>query len=171
MPFLGHLLKAESFLLGLAEQQMLAALLCLVSMRIEAAWRDGPRAIPQSDRDWLMENPEPPSGWKIWIARYVGPQRMDQRHTPMQLASSPDVVKGIERCNTQVTSLIVGQFYAHLFSSTVWKNFSGYQGADLVQLWPLSQRGINTQFFPVIFEQEIPWLHETIVRTTPHVEG
>jgi hypothetical protein len=169
MPFLAPLLLAQPHRLDLAEQQMLAALLCLVSMRLELSWRDGPKAIPQSDRDWLMETPEPPANWKIWIARYVGNERMDQRHTPMQIASSPDVARGIEHCNTQVTSLIVGQFYAHLFSSTVWRDFRGYDGVKLFQLWPLCQRTLNVQALPVIFETDVPWLHETIVRTIKHV--
>jgi hypothetical protein len=170
MPFLCYLLLAQPHLLDLAEQQMLAALLCLVSMRIDVSWR-GPKAVPQSDREWLMENPEPPANWKIWIARYVGSQRMDQRHTPMQIASSPNVATGEEYCNTQVTSLVVGQFYAHLFSSTAWKDFAGYEGADLIQLWPLTQRIIPVQSIPVIFEPEVPWLHETIARTKQPIPG
>ena len=165
MPFLGTLLLSEPRLLDLAEQQMLAAMLCLVSMRVEASSHEM-RAIPQSDHEWLMENPEPPPNWKIYIARHVGAQVMDQRYTAMQIASSPSVTAGMEYCNTQVTSLVIGQFYAHLFSSTVWKNFPGYEGADLIQLWPLTRRVIAVQSLPIIFEQEVAWLHETIARTT-----
>jgi hypothetical protein len=169
MPFLGSLLLAKPYSLDLAEQQMLAALLCLVSMRLEASWKDGPKGIPQTDLEWLMENPEPPANWKIWIARYVGSQKMDQQHTPMQIASSPNVPKGEEYCNTQVTSLVVGQFYAHLFSSTAWKDFPGYEGADLVQLWPLAHRVIPVQSLPTLFEQEVVWLHEAIPRTVKQI--
>lgn len=169
MPFLDSLLLAKPYSVGLAEQQMLAALLCLVSMRLEVSWRDGPKAIPQSDLKWLMENPEPPTNWKIWIGKYVGSQAIDQQHTPMQIASSPDVTIGVEYCNTQVTSLVVGQFYAHLFSSTVWKDFPGYEGIDLVQLWPLKHRIIPVQSLPAIFEQEVIPLHETIPRSVRQI--
>jgi hypothetical protein len=171
MPFLGALLLGQPRMLDLAEQQMLAALLCLVSIRVELSWQDGPKAVPLSDREWLIENPEPPQNWRIWIARYVGSERMDQRHTAMQIASTPDVAAGEEYCNTQVTSLVVGQFYAHLFSSTDWKDFSGYEGADLLQLWPLTHRTINAGSLPTIFEQEVPWLHETIARTSTPILG
>jgi hypothetical protein len=168
MPFLSSLLLSERRLLDLAEQQMLAAMLCLVSMRVEASSHEM-AAIPKSDHCWLMENPEPPANWKIYIARYIGSQVMDQRYTAMQIALSPKVVAGPAHCNTQVTSLIIGQFFAHLFSSTVWKDFPGYEGADLVQLWPLTSRVVAVQSLPTIFEQEIPWLHESIARTTKHV--
>jgi len=87
----------------------------------------------------------------------------------MQIVSSPDVTVGFEYCNTQITSLIVGQFYAHLFSSTVWKDFSGYEGIDLVQLWPLTHRIIPVQSLPVIFEQEVTLLHEAIPRTVRQI--
>jgi hypothetical protein len=141
-------------------------------MRLEVGWRDGPKAIPQSDLKWLIENPEPPANWKIWIGKYVGSSEvMDQQHTPMQICSSPDVAIGNEYCNTQVTSLVVGQFYAHLFSSTVWKDFPGYDGADLVQLWPLTHRIIPVQSLPTIFEQEVIPLHETIPRTLKQIPG
>jgi hypothetical protein len=165
MPFLASLLLSQPRSLDLAEQQMLAALLCLVSMRLEVSWYDGPKAIPQSDLEAIMETPEPPANWKIWIAKYVGSQQMDQQHMPMQVASAPSVAAGVEYCNTQVTSLVVGKFYAHIFSSTVWKDFAGYNGADLVQLWPLKHRLIPVNSLPVVFEQEVPWLHETIART------
>jgi hypothetical protein len=49
----------------------------------------------------------------------------------MQIASSPTLAVGAEYSNTQVTSLVVGQLYAHLFSSTAWKDFPGYAGIEL----------------------------------------
>jgi len=170
-PFLESLLLSKPYQLSLTEQQMLAALLCLVSMRLEVAWWDGPQGIPQCDREWLRENPEPPANWKIWIGKYIGSQMdiMDQQHTAMQIVSSSNDTIGTEYCNTQVTSLVVGQFYAHIFSSTVWKDFPGYDGADLVQLWPLTHRIIPVQSLPAIFEQEVIPLHETIPRTLRHI--
>jgi hypothetical protein len=137
MPFLSSLILSQPYPLNLAEQQMLAAMLCLVSMRVEASSHEM-KSIPQSDREWLMENPEPPAGWKIWIAHYQGNLTMDQQYMAMQIASAPNVTASVEYCNTQVTSLVIGHFYAHLFSSTVWSDFPGYAGIEFAQLWPLA---------------------------------
>jgi hypothetical protein len=170
MPFMAPLLLGQQYTLDATEQTALATLLCLVSMRVEMSSHEM-QAIPKKDHEWLMAKPEPPARWKIWIARYIGSQRMDQRFTAMQIASSPDVTPGVEHCNTQVTSLAIGRFYAHLFSSTVWDDFSGYEGVNLVRLWPISQSVTEISFLPPIFETEVPWLHESVARTTKPVPG
>jgi hypothetical protein len=163
MPFLDSLLLRRARSIDLTEQRALAALLCLVSMRIDASSRM--KAVPRNEHQWLMNNPEPPASWKIWIARYVGSQRMDQQFTAMHLSSSPNVPTGVEHCNTQVTSLVVGHLYAHLYSSIQWPGFPGYDGFELAQLWPLTYRTIEIDSLPTIFEGEVPWIHETIART------
>src|ERR1700730_6560685 len=155
MPFMAPLLLGQQYTLDATEQTALATLLCLVSMRVEMSSHEM-QAIPKKDHEWLMAKPEPPARWKIWIARYIGSQRMGQRVTAMQIASSPEVTPGVEHCNTQVTSLAIGRFYAHLFSSTVWDDFSGYEGVNLVRLWPISQSVTEISFLPPIFETEVP---------------
>jgi hypothetical protein len=167
MPFLGSLLLGEPQLLDTFSQRLLATFLCLVTMRNEISSQM--RAIPASDRGWLMAHFEPPAGWKIWIARYEGTPRMDQRYCALQIASSPNVPRGLEHLNTQVTSLTIGHVYAHIFSSTAWRNFGGYKGIELTQLWPGRQFDIDTDSLTVLPETDIPWLHETIIRDTIEV--
>jgi hypothetical protein len=162
------LLLGEQYLLNVFSQRLLASFLCLVCMRVELASRDL-RAIPASDRNWLMNRFEASPHWKIWIARYEGDPRMDQRHTTMHVASSPNVPTGIEHCNSQVTTLVIGHLYVHLFSSTVWPDFPGYEGVELTSIWPPCQFDIEVSMLPVIAEAEVPWLHETIGRTSPPI--
>jgi hypothetical protein len=127
------------------------------------------RAIPNTDHDWLKKRFEPPPDWRIWIARYEGSPRMDERYSAMHIASSPDVETSVEHCNSQVTTLIIGQLCAHLFSSTVWPNFGGYEGINLSLIWPLRGLYIEVGDLPVIDEATVPWLHEAIPRETPPV--
>jgi hypothetical protein len=163
MAIMPPLLLGRRLLLTLFEQRALAASMCLVSMRTELSGREM-RAIPQTDRDWLMAHSEPPPHWKIWIARYEGAPRMDERYSAMQVASSPDVVTGVEHCNSQVTTLVIGQLCAHMFSSTVWPDFSGYEGSVLAPIWPPRHPYIEVGDLPIITEADVSWLHEAIPR-------
>jgi len=71
---------------------------------------------------------------------------------------------GPEDCNTQVTTIVAGQLCAHIFSSSVWGNFKGYQGAPLTQIWPPHQLPIDTRFIRSIDNAGLPWLHEAVAR-------
>jgi hypothetical protein len=159
------LLLGNPRLLSVASQKSLAAFLCLVTMRVESTSQM--RTIPQSDRDLLRTQREPPSYWKIWIARHEGNARMDERFTAMQIASSPDTPMGVEYCNSQVTTLVIGHLCAHLFSSSEWGDFGGYHGIDLRRIWPLNESAIEVAFLPVVLENAIPWLHEAVARESP----
>jgi hypothetical protein len=174
MSIMPNLLLGEASILTVFNQRLLAAFLCLVSMRIEASSHKM-KVIPVSDRDWLIKNFEPPPDWKMWIARYDG-NATEQRYSPMQIISSETETIGVEYCNTQVTTLVIGQLFAHLFSSTVWPSFPGYEGADLAPIWPPRQCDIELSDLPVITEAQVPWLHETIAREltsvgAPHRSG
>jgi hypothetical protein len=164
MPFMrGLLLGHLPFLLPSFNQRLLASLLCLVSMRV-AASSETKQAIPQADRDWLRHRYEPPANWRIWIARHRGPDHMDERFAPMHISGSPDVETGLEYCNSQVSTFVVGKLCAHLFSSTVWSRFDGYEGIELASIWPPSQLDIEMGAAPVVEQALIPWLHEAIGR-------
>ena len=158
-------LRGRPYLLETFNQRLLASFLCLVSMRVELSSHEM-RAIPAQDHEWLIKYFQPPPSWKIWISRYDGSPLIDQRYTAMQIASSPDVPRGVKYCNTQVTTLVIGQLCAHMFSSTVWPDFSGYDGAELTMIWPPQRFDIDLDDLPVIIETEVPWLHETIARTS-----
>jgi hypothetical protein len=168
MEIVPPLLLGNQRLLWPTEQRLLAAFLCLVSMRVAFSSRDM-RAIPAVDHDWLRNHSEPPAHWKIWIAGYAGTPRMGERYTAMQIASSPDVPSGVEHCNSQVTTLVIGKLCAHLFSSTVWRDFVGYEGVDLVRIWPPANVPIEVTNLPIIIEAEVPWLHEAVARETTNI--
>jgi hypothetical protein len=108
MTLMPPLLLGGPRLLWPTEQRLLATFLSLVCMRVEFSSREM-RAIPAADHVWVMKRNEPPPHWRIWIARYDGPPRMDQRYTAMQIASSPNVPAGIEYCNSQVCTLVIGK--------------------------------------------------------------
>ncbi len=74
------------------------------------------------------------------------------------------VTAGPEYSNTQVTTLIVGKLCAHLFSSTVWTDFPGYEEPKLSSIWPQGHFDIDTGALPGIAAKLVPWLHETIAR-------
>jgi len=168
MPIMRPLLRGNPYLLlEPPALELVASLLCLVSMRVEFLSREM-RAIPAADHDWLRTKFTPPADWKIWIARYEGDLLTDERYTAMQITSSRDVPVGVEHCNTQVTTLVVGHLCAHLFSSTVWRDFDGYEGIDLPAIWPPRKTAILARSLPVITQAEVPWPHETVARETPN---
>lgn len=170
MPFMPALLLGTPHLLDTFSQRLLAAFLCLVSMRVELSSHDM-RAIPASDRNWLRTRFEPPPDWTIWIGRYEGSPRMDERYTAMHVASAPDVPTGVEYCNSQVTTLVIGQLCAHMFSSTVWRNFRGYHGLQCPAIWPPWSYDIEVSHLTVIAEADVPWLHEAIARDLGSAES
>jgi hypothetical protein len=170
-PSVSRLMLGQPFLLDTFSQRLLATFLCLVSMRIELGGQV-PRVIPDSDHRYLMQHREPPSNWHVWIARLVDDHANNYwfGHIPMQYVAAPSepslkaVTAGPEYSNTQVTTLIVGKLCAHLFSSTVWTDFPGYEEPKLSSIWPQDHFDIDTRALPRITAKLVPWLHETIAR-------
>jgi hypothetical protein len=77
-------------LLSLADQMLLASLLCLIAMRNEFGAFPLMVAVPNDDRDWLRTHLFPPWPWQIWVGRYQGPA--DQHwayHLPIHIESLP----------------------------------------------------------------------------------
>jgi hypothetical protein len=144
---------------------VLAAMLALVSVRIELTARPM-RTIPQVDIETIMDTGRPNDHWRIWIARHSGKDLADYsyRYTAMQILSEPAPIYGPEHCNTHVTTLAVGQLYAHILFSTVWPDFPGYEGISLTRIWPTHDLHIRTEFLPVMLEEDGIVLHETISR-------
>jgi hypothetical protein len=166
MPIMQPLIAGVACSIDADYQRILAAFLCLVSMRLELSSKMP--SIPAEDRNWLMTRSEPPCHWKIWIAQYYGDPLLDERYTAMQIASSKSVPRGVEHCNSQVTTLVIGQLCAHLFSSTDWRDFGGYD-VELASIWPQGTRVIDTWRIEGISEAEVPWLHEAVARAVPHI--
>jgi hypothetical protein len=145
---------------------LLAGILSLVSIRVELTAKPM-RTIPQADIESVMKTGRPNDHWRVWIARHSGKdlKNYSYRYTAMQVLSEPTSVYGPEHCNTHVTTLVVGQLYAHILFSTVWPDFPGYQGVSLTQIWPTHDLHIKTDFLPVMSEAGGMELHETISRS------
>jgi hypothetical protein len=165
LPIAKPLILGEPSLLDTRSQRLLAAVLSLISTRIEFT-AQGMKTVPQSEIATLMETFVPSNNWRVWVARHAGTNLREylHRYTAMQLASEPTAKFGPEYCNTHVSALIAGQFYAHVFFSTVWPDFSGYDGVNLTRVWPANEFSIDTRFIPAIDDETGVLLHEAISR-------
>jgi len=159
-----RLIHGAEHILDPKGQKALATLLCLITIRVEFTELNT-LSVTSDDRTWLRENLEPPPLWQIWIARYIGNQLESHwcRHYGMQLVSSPDDHAGPGECNTQTTTLVLGQLCAHTFSSSVFPEFSGYKGT-LFKIWPISGFDINTAALPPVGDDDVVSLSEALAR-------
>jgi len=162
LPTIRPLILGEPCVLDIMSQFALAPILALISSRIELT-AHGMRTIPRSEFDHLRAKLFPSPNWRIWIGRHAGADLKDclYRYTAMQVESQPTAHFGPEYCNTQVTTLIAGQLYAHVFFSTVWPDFPGYR---LTQIWPLAHCYVDTGLLPAMSDRDAVMLHETISR-------
>jgi len=144
-PILSRLIQGESISLDKKSQQLLATWLTMATMVSEQFNFVEPMiAIPRSQVAAFRESQRPPKGWKIWVAPYAG------EHENGSWARSTVPVVGPTKApernadgrdlpNTQTTTIIVGKFFAHLFSSVhaqvVRKKVPPAPG--LIQLWPI----------------------------------
>jgi hypothetical protein len=71
-PYAVPIIADEFSILNPFGQRQLAALLCLIAMRME--FLGDMRAVTPQDQAWLHERREPSSNWKIWIARLADEQ-------------------------------------------------------------------------------------------------
>jgi hypothetical protein len=154
----------EPFLFDVLNQRMVAAFLCLASMRLERGGKTG-RAIPDSDVVHLKAKLEPPPTWYIWITKFSDTtDGYFSAHTAMQRGKlSSGLPTGPEHCNEQVSTFIAGRLCAHLFSSTI-RDFAGYEGIRQTRIWPPSGFDVNSIFIPAITLDGVNDLHEAIAR-------
>jgi hypothetical protein len=151
--------------LKMDDQRALAALLCLINMRLE--FLGAFRAIPAWDREAIRKTGLPPAGWCIWLARFTGQKGEDlvSRYCGMMAGElTPPEKIGPEYCNTQTTTLVIGKLCAHLFRST-FVPFIEYDGARLTKIWPLTGYEIQSRFMPVISDVGVLSLAEALART------
>jgi hypothetical protein len=171
-PHVTPLILGQPHLLDTFGQRMLATFLCLVAIRFGFITHP-PIAVPKAERDWLRLQHEPPSNWSIWIARYTdeNPEEQWARAYGMQGGTSPIAPEkiGLGYCNTYVATLVTGKLCAHVFRSTLWTEFGGYEGIHLTRVWPQRKFDIDSRFLPPVDEKALLWLHEAMARETPHV--
>jgi hypothetical protein len=162
------LMLGEPIVLDRVQQMLVATLLCLIAVRNEFSSPVG-MGVSEEERMWLRTTLTPPWNWQIWIARYRGlrPNEHWCMHLPTHIASTPTTETGPDKCNTQTTTLAVGQLSAHLFSSTEILDFPGYQGMHLCKIWPPSDWLIEWPCAPAYNEPELTALAEAISRDIP----
>jgi hypothetical protein len=167
-PATTRLIYGEPFVLDRVQQMLVATLLCLIAVRNEFSAL-GARGVTDDERTWLRTTLTPPWNWQIWIARYRGSRPNEHwcYHFPMHIASSPTTETGPDKCNTQTTTMAVGQFGAHLFSSTEFLDFPGYAGIDLCKIWPPSNWIIDWHRVPSYNEIVLRTLAESLGRDLP----
>ena len=139
-------MAGESIVLDAKLRHDFATWVTLVSMMAEFTDLNT-ISIPLNDHHFMYENGEPPPEWKIWIARYVGDQhdRFVLRHYAMQLADFPNVLVEPHKCDTQVTTFVLGQFCVHTFRSTILgrPNMPDYEVVNMPRIWPPIENNIN----------------------------
>ena len=143
---LTEIIVGESVVLDTELRHDIASWLALVTMMAEFM-DPNTISIPPSDYQFLCNNGQPPAEWKIWIARYVG-NRHDRwvlLHYGMQLAEFPDVLVEPHKCDTQVTTFVIGQLCVHTFRSTILgvSGAFGYNVPNMPCIWPPSEDDIG----------------------------
>jgi hypothetical protein len=127
-------------------------------------------AVPQADRDYMRIRKTAPPDWKIWIAKYNGDDWLKHRCKRMGMRivekSSPPVSDDLS-CNTQATTLVIRQLCAHIYSSTTMYSFTGYSGVSLAQIWPSTGYNIRWRYAPLIGDDHVVNLSESIGRELP----
>jgi hypothetical protein len=150
--------------LRMGDQRAIAALLCLINMRLE--FLGALRAIPASDRSAIRETGLPPAGWCIWLAKFIGDKGDDfvSRYSGLMagMLTPPENI-GPEYCNTQVTTMVLGKLCAHLFRSS-FVPFIEYDDVRLTKIWPLTGYDVQSQFMPTISDRGVLSLAEALPR-------
>jgi hypothetical protein len=145
-------------------QRILARWFCAITMLLDAAVGAETSAVPQADRDHFRLHKDPPDHWRIWIARYVGEnwQLHRVRHVGLKVLKRSELSEP-ERCNTQVTTLVIRRLCAHIFSSTAF-SLPGYEGIALQQLWPPSDTSHPWALAPNVTDEGVVVLAEAFAR-------
>jgi hypothetical protein len=166
IPYAVPLILGDPIILDTLGQRAVANLICLIVMRLE--FLGGNRAVAAQDRDLLRLRLWPSDNWCVWIAHYAGddPNGNWSRGYSLQLGPPADKV-GPDYCNTQVTTLVIGQLCAHVFYSSAGETFPGYEGITLAQLWPPTMFDKDTAFLTSLSDEEVLLLHEAFANDAP----
>lgn len=169
-PVITPLLLGQPVLLEPIAQRLLASFLCLVAMRIEFSAR-GVRTIPQSHIVQLMATMQASEGWQIWIARYSPKNKPDNlfNYSAILLARQPPPVILPQHCNAQTSTIAVGQFCAHIFSTTIPQDIK--YNVPLSLIWPPANFAIDVSHVPLLDRAQLIWLSEAILRQGRPVPG
>jgi hypothetical protein len=169
-----RLMNDEPVSLDAAAQQDMAAWITLVTMMVE--FTDlATQATPPEDYAFLRETGNPPPRWKVWIAGYSGHDHGSHvvRHLGLQLSEFPDVRVEPHKCDTQVTTFVIGHLCAHSFSSTVIDGTDGfdYVPIDLPQIWPSAGETIEWGSARQLTDRGVVSLAGALLRVIPPASG
>jgi hypothetical protein len=155
-PAMSRLMHGEAMILDRIQQLFVASLLCLVTVRNEFSALAA-QGVSANERTWLRTTLMPPWNWQIWLTRYRGSRPNEHwiRHNPLHIASTPTTETGPDKCNTQTTTLAIGELGAHLFSSNDFLDFAGYDGIRLCKIWPPGNWPIDWRYVPIYSEPEL----------------
>jgi hypothetical protein len=122
-PLLIPLIRGDRAALGQNGQERLAAWCAMATMTAEYIDPDPHSiAVPQSERDWLMNHRTAPDGWPVWVGHYKRHKWVPRwAHFTFPMLDAEDMPKPGDTepplPNTQVTTFTVGQLYVHVVSS------------------------------------------------------
>lgn len=144
-PVLSMLIKGEKAFLNADSQKLIATWIAMKAM-VGEFFDPSTAAVPLSERQFLRDRRQPPDNWKIWIGNYTRKKWSGQYvHT----TSSIDSADGLARRdpnvpNTQTTTIVVGNMYAHVFSSDIPAVIGGYglnesKQEKIAQIWPIRE--------------------------------
>ena len=138
------LIKGDTYCLTKEHQRTLASWCAMTVMVAECLAKDQ-GAVTYSERNSLKTSGEPPSNWKIWIARYARhdwPSDWVHRSIRVSDTNVPNPADcTLPLPNTQFTTIIVGQLLIHAASCEDQSiidgfNFEPWTNNLLVPIWP-----------------------------------
>lgn len=154
------------------QQRELARWFTLMTMMVEFT-DPATAALTGKDRTFFKINRDPPPNFKMWIGRYIGkhPEQHWCRHIGMNMSLTPEPSDDPYKCNTQVTTIVLGALCIHTYSSTVDPDFPGYVGAPIEQIWPLREQIIQWPLLVGLNDNNIIALAESLGAHTKPVPG
>jgi hypothetical protein len=158
-PILTPLLLGHTKALNRQHQDIMSA---WISMTVMIMDLDDPsnECIPFDQRAYTMENLEPPPRWRIWIGNYCG-ETWNYRFVhsagciiiPVNLPYQNITYKN----NLQTTTLVAGNFLAHVRSTIVPQaklDLSEQASNGLVEIWPNRKENLMWDDMPVLGDSE-----------------
>ena len=155
-PHLIPLFDGETCVVHERAQQVIAAWIAMATMTGEHLSMDKKRiAIPQFDRDWIMNRQSAPRDWGIWLGRYerqTWPTQWVKATFPIADVDDIKDVKldDVTRANLQTTSFAIGQLFVFVMScefpevARLWDWRTAPTAlARLKKIWPLSKNEIR----------------------------
>lgn len=134
-------------------------------------------AIPQEDRSYIKKNLSPPPHWQMWIVKYDGVAGDEfvcattgflMVRDPKQITIDPErIERGESVCNSRVVTFCVGRLCMHALVSGSGYKIGGYEGINLMRVWPSSPVWYDWKAAVQVSHGEIIELAESVPRNAP----